>query len=454
MESEIVMRVSVLGLGEAGSLYAAGLVESGWTVTGYDPADIATPVGVTRTDTPDAAVHGAEVVLSLVGGKAAVDAASAVVRSLPAEAIYADMNAGDPAVKQRIAELVGAHRFADVSVIGPVPVHGAATSVVISGAGSGSAARVFAELGAPVEDVGGAPGDASARKLLRSTFMKGLAALIVESTTAGRAAGAEEWVRAQIANELAGGAAALDRLHRGTFKHAARRAAEADAAGALLDSLGVRPVMTRATAELHRERADAALAPADDLMGAFAGLSVANIGDARDRMGMLDGGIRTLWRGARMVGRARTVWVRSGDNLAVHQALAMARAGDVLVINGHRDTDRALIGELIAERAKARGVAGMVIDGAARDVTELERIGFGVWARGVSPAGPYKNGPGKTDLPVAVGGVVVSPGDVVVADDDGVIVIPAAEAAASLLGGRAVEADEARRRTAILAGTA
>jgi 4-hydroxy-4-methyl-2-oxoglutarate aldolase len=99
-------------------------------------------------------------------------------------------------------------------------------------------------------------------------------------------------------------------------------------------------------------------------------------------------------------------------------------------------------------------VAGMVIDGAARDVTELERIGFGVWARGVSPAGPYKNGPGKTDLPVAVGGVVVSPGDVVVADDDGVIVIPAAEAAASLLGGRAVEADEARRRTAILAGTA
>src|SRR2546430_16771386 len=70
MESETVMRVSVLGLGEAGSLYAAGLVERGWTVTGYDPADIATPVGVTRTDTPDAAVHGADVVLSLVGGKA------------------------------------------------------------------------------------------------------------------------------------------------------------------------------------------------------------------------------------------------------------------------------------------------------------------------------------------------------------------------------------------------
>jgi 4-hydroxy-4-methyl-2-oxoglutarate aldolase len=448
------MRVSVLGLGEAGSLYAAGIVERGWTVTGYDPADTATPIGVSRVEIPDAAVRGAEVVLSLVGGRAAVEAATSVAGSLEPGAIYVDMNAGEPAVKRRIAEAVGEDRFADVSVIGPVPVHREATSVVISGAGSGAAARVFAELGAPVEDIGGAPGDASARKLLRSTFMKGLAALIVESTAAGRAAGAEEWLRSQIANELAGGASSLDRLHRGTLKHAARRAAEADAAAALLDSLGLRPVVTRATAELHRQHADAALAPVDDLLEGFAGLAVANIGDARDRMGMLDGGIRTLWKGARLVGRARTVWVRSGDNLAVHQALGSARAGDVLVINGHGDTDRALIGELIAERGKARGVAGMVIDGAARDVAELERMGFGVWARGVSPAGPYKNGPGKTDVPVAVGGVVVSPGDVVVADDDGVIVIPAAEAAASLLGGRAVEADEARRRAAILAGIA
>lgn len=448
------MRVSVLGLGEAGSLYAAGLVRQGYEVSGYDPAAGATPRGVTRADTPEAAVSDAAVVLSLVGGRAALPAATSVAEALPAKAVYVDMNACDPAVKRQIAAEVGADRFADVSVIGSVPTHGAATSVVVSGAGARTAGRVFAELGAEVDDIGGQPGDATARKLLRSTFMKGLGALIVESVGAGRAAGAEQWVREQISAELADGATALDRLRDGTIKHAERRSHEVDAAAALLDSLGHRPVLTRATAELHRELADAALSPVDDLIADCAGLAVANIGDARDRMGMLDGGIHSLWKGARLAGRARTVEVRSGDNQAVHRAVAAARPGDVLVINGQGDTTRALIGELIAERAKARGVVGMVIDGAARDVVELERIGFGVWARGLSPAGPYKHGPGRTDVPVAVGGVVACPGDLVVADDDGVIIVPAAEAVTSLLGGRAVEADEAQRRAAILAGRA
>lgn len=448
------MRVSVLGFGEAGSLYAAGLVRQGYEVSGYDPAASATPSGVVRADAPDDAVACAEVVLSLVGGQAALAAATSVAEALPANAIYVDMNACDPAVKRQIAAQVGEDRFADVSVIGSVPTYGAATSVVISGAAASTAARVFTGLGAEVDDIGGRPGDATARKLLRSTFMKGLGALIVESVAAGRAAGAERWVREQISAELSDGATALDRLHDGTIKHANRRSIEADAAAALLDSLGCRPVLTRATAEVHRELADAALSPVEDLIADYAGLAVANIGDARDRMGMLDGGIHSLWKGARLVGRARTVEVRSGDNQAVHRAVAAARPGDVLVINGQGDITRALIGELIAERAKARGVVGMIIDGAARDVVELERIGFGVWARGLSPAGPYKHGPGRTDVPVAVGGVVVHPGDLVVADDDGAIVVPAAEAVTSLLGGRAVEADEAQRRAAILAGRA
>ncbi|WP_435069696.1 DUF1932 domain-containing protein [Amycolatopsis thermoflava] len=448
------MRMSVLGLGEAGTLYAAGLVARGWTVAGYDPADNATPAGVERADTPEVAVRDADVVLSLVGGRAAVEAAQSVAQFLPPAAVYVDMNAAAPEVKRTIAGMVGESRFADVAVIGPVPAHGAATPVIISGHASARAATTFEQLGARVDDIGGAPGAASGRKLLRSTFMKGLGALIVESVLAGRAAGAEDWVREQMARELSGGDAAVNRLHDGTLKHAARRAGEADAAAALLDSLGVLPVMTRATAEVHRGRADAALAPAEDLWQEFEGLAVANIGDARDRMGMLDGGIRALWKGARVVGRARTVWVPHGDNLAVHRAIACSRPGDVLVVNGGGDTSRALLGELMAERAKRRGVRGIVADGVLRDVSELEKIGFPAWARGACPAGPYKNGPGQVDVPVAVGGVVVRPGDVVVGDDDGVIVIPAAEAAASLLGGRAVEADEAQRRATILAGTA
>ena len=448
------MRATVLGLGEAGTLYSVGLVAHGWTVTGFDPADSATPAGVTRAVTPEEAVRDADVVLSLVGGKYATAAAESVAASLGADAVYADMNAGDPAVKRTIAATIGEQRFADVSVMGSVPTHGAAAAVVLSGAGSAAAAPVFTALGAQVEDIAGAPGDASARKLLRSTFMKGLGALIVESSAAGRAAGAEAWVRTQIANELAGGEAALDRLHDGTVKHAARRGTETAAAADLVDSLGLQPVMTRAAATLHQSLADAALAPVEELASAFGTLAVANIGDGRDRMGMLDAGIRAPWRGARLVGRARTVWTRPGDNQAIHQVLPHCRPGDVIVVNGGGDTTRALIGELIAEKAKARGVVGMVIDGVVRDGVELERIGFPVWSRGLCPAGPYKDGPGKLDVPVAVGGVAVSPGDVVVADDDGVIVIPAAEAGASLLGGRAVEADEAQRRAAILAGGA
>jgi RraA family protein len=311
---------------------------------------------------------------------------------------------------------------------------------------------LFTALGANVENIGGRPGDASARKLLRSVFMKGLGALIVEAVEAGRAAGAESWVRAQIAAELVGGDASVDRLLLGTLKHAARRGVETTAAADLVSGLGVRPVMARAAAEVHRERADVSLYDVDDLLAELSQVPVANLGDARDRMGMCDGGIHSLWRGARVAGRARTVWTRSGDNEAIKRAVSRCQPGDVLVVNGGGDTSRALIGELIAERLRVRGVQGIIIDGAVRDVAELERIGFGVWARGVSPAGPYKNGPGQLDVPVAVGGVVVNPGDLIVADDDGVIVIPPSEGVASLLGGRAVLERETQIRAEILAG--
>jgi 4-hydroxy-4-methyl-2-oxoglutarate aldolase len=98
------MRAAVLGLGEAGTLYSAGLVAKGWTVAGYDPADNATPAGVVRAETAEEAVRGADAVLSLVGGKAAAAAAGAVAPALADDAVFADMNAGDPAVKRRIAD--------------------------------------------------------------------------------------------------------------------------------------------------------------------------------------------------------------------------------------------------------------------------------------------------------------------------------------------------------------
>lgn len=447
------MKVAILGLGEAGSLYAAGFLANGWEVGGFDPADTATPAGVTRFDDVADTVSGAHLILSLTSGKSAVRAASNAAPHLAPGTVFADMNSASAAVKTAVAEAVAASDvlFADVAVVGSVPAHGSKTALVISGSGSAAATEYFAKLGAPVQDIAGEAGDASQHKLLRSSFMKGLGALIVESTEAGAATGAEQWVRDQIAAELAGGYTALDRLHDGTRKHAERRSVEAAAAVDLLDEIGVPPVLARAAAQVHQRLADAGGRAAEDLLSDYAGLPVANIGDARGRMGLVDSGIRTMWKGARAVGRARTVWTRAGDNKALHAALAKVQPGEVIVINGHGDLNRALMGELIAERARSRGCVGMVIDGAARDIDALQEIGFGVWARAVSPAGPYKDGPGYVDVPVAVGGVVCNPGDLVVADDDGVVVIPAAEAFASLAGGRAVEADEAQRRAAIVA---
>jgi regulator of RNase E activity RraA len=170
--------------------------------------------------------------------------------------------------------------------------------------------------------------------------------------------------------------------------------------------------------------------PADAaLLSRFATLPAANIGDAMDRLGVLDSRIQAVWPGATIVGTAFTVWTRSGDNKLIHEAIEQARPGDVITVNGGGDESRALIGELIGGRAKARGIAGFVIDGAVRDAQGLAEYDMPVFARAVTPAGPYKFGPGILGEPVAVGGVVVTPGDIVVADGDGVVIIPLARAA-------------------------
>jgi len=188
-----------------------------------------------------------------------------------------------------------------------------------------------------------------------------------------------------------------------------------------------------------------------DVVERLGALPVANIGDAMQRLGVTEAEIGAVWRGARTAGTARTVEVAGGDNAGVHEAIDTLRPGDVLVVNGHGVRDRALVGELIAERLRARGCVGLVIDGAVRDVDDLEELGFPVFARAVTPAGPYRNGPFRVGVPVAIGGVVVHPGDVIVADGDGVAVVPAAEAAEVLDRAEAKHADETRIRNEIVA---
>jgi regulator of RNase E activity RraA len=126
----------------------------------------------------------------------------------------------------------------------------------------------------------------------------------------------------------------------------------------------------------------------------------------------------------RVVGRALTVQTRPGDNLVVHKAVDMAARGDVLVIDAGGQTDRAIIGGLLGSYAQNRAIAGIVLDGAVRDLSELAGLDIPIFARGVSHLGPYKDGPGLIRGNVAIGGTAVSQGDLVVGDEDGIVFVP------------------------------
>lgn len=143
-----------------------------------------------------------------------------------------------------------------------------------------------------------------------------------------------------------------------------------------------------------------------------------------------------------LCGAALTVRVRPGDNLMLHKALTLARPGDVLVVDGSGDVSHALAGGLMRLAALARGVAGLVIDGAIRDVRDWAEGELPVFARGHSYRGPTKDGPGEINVPVACAGLAVSPGDLVLGDADGVVAVPAGRLEELLERARAKQADE------------
>ncbi len=131
---------------------------------------------------------------------------------------------------------------------------------------------------------------------------------------------------------------------------------------------------------------------------------------------------------ATMAGTAVTVRTRGGDNLLTLRAFDYCRPGDVLVIDAGGDVTNAVVGGIITAAAAMLGLAGVVIDGAIRDVAEIGEREFPVYARGVNHRGPYKNGPGEINVPGSIGGMVVNPGDIIVGDQDGLLAFPAAEA--------------------------
>ena len=248
--------VAVLGLGEAGSRLAADLVEAGAEVRGYDPAGEDVD-GVARASETEAAVAGADIVLSLTSAAGALGAASAALPALAHGSIYADLNTAAPEAKREIAALVegAGARFADVALTGVVPATGLRTRALASGAGARAFADAFGPLGMQVEVVSEAPGDAATLKLLRSVFMKGVAAAAIETLEAAEAAGQRERLEEQLADVL--GEPLLLRLLDGSRRHAARRADEMEAARDLLLALGIEPRIATASASLLADLAAA-----------------------------------------------------------------------------------------------------------------------------------------------------------------------------------------------------
>ena len=141
------------------------------------------------------------------------------------------------------------------------------------------------------------------------------------------------------------------------------------------------------------------------------------------RIAAVDASIFPLNPNAKILGTAFTVNAPAGDNLLFHKALDMAQPGDVIVLANKGSLSRSLCGEIMSNYAKSRGLAGIIIDGCVRDSAALRELDFPVYAKGVTPNGPYKNGPGEMNFPVSFAGIIINPGDIIVGDADGLLVI-------------------------------
>ncbi|WP_125588171.1 RraA family protein [Companilactobacillus jidongensis] len=162
--------------------------------------------------------------------------------------------------------------------------------------------------------------------------------------------------------------------------------------------------------------------PDKNLIKLFESIPVANIDDCMNRQAAVSSDIKPM-NSTPLLGSAFTVQVPQGDNLMFHKAMDLAEPGDVIVIDAGGGTRNAIFGEIMLTYCQSRGLAGVVVDGCVRDKAELSNMKIAAYAKGVVPNGPYKNGPGKINVPITFGGKIVKPGDIVVGDSDGLIFI-------------------------------
>lgn len=239
------MKVTILGLGEAGSLIAAGLVKQGVSVVAYDPAKIKNPV-VELMPSAESAVAGADVVMSLNSSTVSIRVAESVASALPSDALYCDLNTGTPNLKKRLASIVGESRFVDVAVMKPVPGLAEKVPLAVAGGGASRFVSLFADLDMNITYVSDVAGEAAARKLVRSILAKGIAAVTIDALWAAEAMGLSDWALDEFSREY--DSMSRDTLHRyldGTQQHAKRRQVEMADVVEMLSDAGYDSTMTR-----------------------------------------------------------------------------------------------------------------------------------------------------------------------------------------------------------------
>lgn len=248
------MRFAILGLGEAGGALAADLIDRGALVFGWDPEPRNIPRGVRFTADNPEAVSQAEIILSVNWASVSIEVASEILPVLRPHQLYADLNTASPKTKQQIAELLhpSGALFADVAIMAPVLPRGIGTPTMVSGLGAKKFQQLMAPYGMPVAIVDDQAGSAATRKLLRSVFYKGVAAVIIEAQEAAKQLDCEGWIREQMLTIIPE-EQFIERMINGSHLHAQRRIHEMAAVSDMLREIGVTPYTSEAAVQWLRD---------------------------------------------------------------------------------------------------------------------------------------------------------------------------------------------------------
>jgi 4-hydroxy-4-methyl-2-oxoglutarate aldolase len=192
--------------------------------------------------------------------------------------------------------------------------------------------------------------------------------------------------------------------------------------------------------------------PPQEIIDGYREVATGNICDAMGRYGGMSASIRPILERCKMVGPAITVKIYPADNLMLHKATQIAKAGDVIVIDAGGFADMAILGDLLCLVCQTKGIEGIVLDGGVRDIEGIRELGFPVFAKGIIPVGPLKDSPGSINVPIQCGGLPVAPGDLVVGDSDGVVVVPRPRMQEVLNKARAIVEKERKMRERIQGG--